>query len=209
MESAKQFPVVTVLGPRQSGKTTLCRTTFPSHKYFSFEDPDVRRRAIDDPRSFLAEIEDFAILDEIQRIPELLSYLQGVIDSKKVSGRYILTRSHQPMLSSAVSQSLAGRTAILELWTFSFHEIRKFESGLSLEDVIIKGRYPRVYDKNVNSGSFYNSYIQTYLERDVHSIINLKVIRSFERFLSVIATRVGQLINYESISNKWEFHRLR
>lgn len=127
IQSAGEYPVVTVLGPRQSGKTTLVRMTFPNKTYFSLEDPDVRMVAETDPRGFLGQIEEGGILDEVQRVPELLSYLQGMIDKSKKRGRFILTGSHQPKLQEAINQSLAGRTAMLTLWPFSLNELRLLE----------------------------------------------------------------------------------
>ena len=128
IQSAGEYPVVTVLGPRQSGKTTLVRMTFPNKTYFSLEDPDVRMVAETDPRGFLGQIEEGGILDEVQRVPELLSYLQGMIDKSKKRGRFILTGSHQPKLQEAINQSLAGRTAMLTLWPFSLNELRHYNS---------------------------------------------------------------------------------
>ncbi|MDD3927432.1 MAG: AAA family ATPase, partial [bacterium] len=126
IRSAAEYPVVTILGPRQSGKTTLARMTFPDKPYFSLEDPDVRMAAAADPRGFLGQIEGGGILDEVQRLPVLLSYLQGMVDKSDGRGRFILTGSHQPQLHEAISQSLAGRTAMLTLWPFSLHELRHY-----------------------------------------------------------------------------------
>lgn len=202
LECASEYPAVTILGPRQSGKTTLARMTFPKLNYVSLEDPDIRRQAVDDPRSFLGKLSSGAILDEIQRVPDLLSYLQGIIDADRTSGRFILTGSHQPQVHRAVSQSLAGRTAVLELMPFSLPEIREYkDSPGQAFDLIHKGFYPGVYENKLKTDRFYRSYVATYVERDVRDLIQLTDLTGFEKFLHLIAGRVGQLVNYSSIAN--------
>ena len=202
VECAAEYPAVTILGPRQSGKTTLAKMTFPKLKYISLEDPDVRRQAVEDPRSFLGKLSSGAILDEVQRVPDLLSYLQGIIDADRKAGNFILTGSHQPQVHRAISQSLAGRTAVLELLPFSLSEIRRYkDSPKQSFDLIHKGFYPGVYQEKLNSERFYRSYVATYVERDLRDLIQLKDLTSFEKFLHLIAGRVGQLINYASIAN--------
>ncbi len=201
-ESAAEFPTVTILGPRQSGKTTLARYVFPNYRYISLEDPDTNLRANDDPRGLLSELGDGGIIDEIQRVPDIASYLQGFIDSKRGNGRYILTGSNQPILRDTVSQSLAGRTSILELMPYSFQEINQYESIQNAFELIIKGSFPRVYEERVRQDRFYNSYVQTYIERDVRLMINVRNTLQFQRFVTLLAARVGQLLNFESISNE-------
>lgn len=176
--------------------------TFPKLSYVSLEDPDIRRQAVDDPRSFLGKLSSGAILDEIQRVPDLLSYLQGIIDADRKSGRFILTGSHQPQVHRAVSQSLAGRTAVLELMPFSLPEIRKYkDSPGQAFDLIHRGFYPGVYENKLKTDRFYRSYVATYVERDVRDLIQLTDLTGFEKFLHLIAGRVGQLVNYSSIAN--------
>ena len=199
---AKEYPAVTILGPRQSGKTTLSRMAFPDHEYCSLEEPDTRRQAQNDPKGLLADFSGGVILDEIQRVPELISYLQGIIDANPEPGRFILTGSHQPRVHLAVSQSLAGRTAMLELLPFSIDEIAQYNRKAdSPYEMIIKGFYPRLHDKKLRPGRFYGSYLSTYVERDIRALINLKDLTYFEEFLRLVAGRIGQLVNYSSIAN--------
>jgi len=201
IESAREYPVVTILGPRQSGKTTLAQMTFPKKEYCSLEDPDIRMIIQKDPRGFLNNYPDGCILDEIQRAPELLSYIQTIVDKKSKSGMYILTGSHQPQLHEAVSQSLAGRTAILTLLPFSYKELKKYKKKWSAFELIFKGFFPRLHEKQLSANRFYNSYVQTYVERDVRMLINLKDVDRFQRFLMLLAGRIGSVINYASLSN--------
>ncbi|MBL0714912.1 MAG: ATP-binding protein [Desulfosarcina sp.] len=200
-EAAGEYPVVTIFGPRQSGKTTLVQMTFPSKVYFSLEDPDVRMAAQTDPRGFLAGFPEGGILDEIQRLPELLSYIQCIVDQKKKPGMFILTGSHQPGLHQSVSQSLAGRTAVLTLLPFSLSELRNYKKNWEPFDLIVKGSYPRLHEEGLNPTRFFNSYTQTYVERDVRALVNLKDLRSFQQFFTLLAGRIGQLVNYTSLSN--------
>lgn len=201
LEASHEYPVVTIVGPRQSGKTTLVKLTFPDMTYFSMENPDVRLAAQTDPRTFLSRFPGGGIIDEIQKTPELLSYLQEMVDADPNS-YFILTGSHQPELSQSISQTLAGRTSILNLLPFSVSEIRQYtEEDLDPFELIYKGFYPRLHEKNLTPNRFFNGYTQTYLERDVRSLIKLKDLRPFQQFLSLLAGRVGQIINYTSLSN--------
>jgi|APHig6443717817_1056837.scaffolds.fasta_scaffold27049_2 predicted AAA+ superfamily ATPase len=200
-QAAAEYPVVTVLGPRQSGKTTLVRSLFPDKPYRSLEEPDWRALAFHDPRGFLADCPQGAVLDEIQRVPELLSYLQGVVDAKRPHGRFILTGSHQPELHRAVSQSLAGRTALLTLLPFSLGELRHYRPSWDPFELMVMGAFPRLHEEGLKPERFFNGYIQTCLERDVRSLINLKDLRRFQQFLVLLAGRVGQLLNYTSLAN--------
>ena len=199
--SAEEYPVVTVFGPRQSGKTTLAQMTFPHKSYFSLEDPDVRMAAQTDPRGFLANLPDGGVLDEIQRLPQLLSYIQGIVDRTKKKGMFILTGSHQPELHQSVSQTLAGRTAVLSLLPFSLPELRNYRRKWEPFDLIVHGSYPRVHEEKLKPARFFNGYLQTYIERDVRALINLKDLRPFQQFLTLLAGRIGQIINYSSLSN--------
>lgn len=201
LEAASEYPVVTVFGPRQSGKTTLVQMTFPDKHFVSLEDPDVRMAAEMDPRGFLSEMPHGAVLDEIQRLPELLSYIQGIVDRRQERGMFILTGSHQPELHQTVSQTLAGRTAVLSLLPFSLSELRHYGKDLEPFELIVRGTFPRVYEENLKPNRFFNGYLQTYIERDVRALINLKDLRPFQQFLVLLAGRVGQVVNYTSLSN--------
>ncbi len=198
---AADYPVVTILGPRQAGKTTLARMAFPDKPYLSLEDPDVRMAAEADPRGFLGQVPDGAILDEVQRLPALLSYIQGIVDSSKKRGLYILTGSHQPELHQAVSQSLAGRTAVLTLWPFSVAELRHYRTDWDPFELIVRGGFPRLHEENLDPRRFYNNYLQTYVERDVRSLIQVRDLSQFQKFLVLLAGRIGQVVNYASLSN--------
>lgn len=200
-QSAREYPVVTIFGPRQSGKTTLVQMTFPDKPYRSLEEPDIRMAAETDPRGFLADLPDGAILDEIQRVPQILSYIQGIVDREQRNQMFILTGSHQPELHQAVSQSLAGRTAVLNLLPYTLSELKGYRSGWQPFDLIVTGSFPRIHEQNLNSQRFFNGYLQTYLERDVRALINLKDLGRFQQFLTLLAGRVGQIINYSSLSN--------
>ncbi len=201
IECAAEYPVVTVLGPRQSGKTTLVQMTFPDRPYFSLEDPDTRIAAQADPRSFLGQVEGGAILDEIQRLPILLSYIQGIVDKARKRGIFILTGSHQPRLHEAIAQSLAGRTAILSLWPFSVSELRHYKSDWNAFELIVKGCFPRLHEEDLRPRRFFNNYLQTYVERDVRALINLRDLSQFQMFLTLLAGRIGQVVNLTSLSN--------
>jgi predicted AAA+ superfamily ATPase len=200
-QSAAQYPVITVLGPRQSGKTTLARMECPDKPWVSLEDPDVRLAAQTDPRGFLAQYSKGAILDEVQRVPELLSYLQGIVDREGGRGRYILTGSHQPALHHAISQSLAGRSAVLTLWPFSCRELRQYGPLPGAWDLIQRGFYPRVHQEQLDPVRYYSNYVQTYVERDVRAMVQVRDLAVFQKFMVLLAGRAGQLINYASLSN--------
>jgi predicted AAA+ superfamily ATPase len=199
--AAKEFPVVTVFGPRQSGKTTLVQMTFPEKPYFSLEDPDTRLSAEIDPRGFFAQAPQGAVLDEVQRLPLLLAYIQGIVDRARKPGMFILTGSHQPEINQAVSQTLAGRTAVLTLLPFSLAELSAYRANWAAFDLITTGAFPRIHQESVSPARFFNGYIQTYVERDVRALINLKDLRPFQQFLVLLAGRIGQVINYASLSN--------
>jgi len=197
----KQYPVVTITGPRQSGKTTLCKMLFPKRAYFSLEDIDIRNYARNDPRAFLEEhLGKGVILDEIQRVPELTSYIQTIVDDKAKEGLFVLTGSQNFELLNTISQTLAGRTALATLLPFSFNEIYKTASP-SLDVILQTGFYPRIHDKKLNPQEALSFYVSTYLERDIRSLINIKDISRFETFLKLCASRTGQILNLLSLAN--------
>ena len=171
---SKSYPVVTVIGPRQSGKTTLVKLVFPQKPYVSLEDLDIRNLAQTDPRSFLEQYPHGAIVDEIQRVPALLSYIQTIVDAKDCKGFFILTGSHQLELNQAITQSLAGRTALLTLLPLSLDELAQAKIEFSLNEVLLKGGYPRIYKDNLDPTKAYRNYFQTYVERDLRQIITVK-----------------------------------
>lgn len=199
---ADAYPVVTVLGPRQSGKTTLVRHVFRHKPYVSLENPDDRAFADQDPRGFLEMYPDGAVLDEIQRLPILLSYLQGIVDNQQIKGLFILTGSHQHELHESVSQSLAGRTAILTLLPLCLSELPAVLQHQDLDYYLYHGMYPRIYSDQLEPTKFYRNYLQTYIERDVRKMVNVKDLSLFQRFIKLCASRVGQLFNASNISNE-------
>lgn len=199
---AQSFPIVSVTGPRQAGKTTLIRNLFPEKPYVSLEEPDVRLLALDDPRAFLRQYENGAIFDEIQRVPDLFSYLQTRVDQSGNAGQFIISGSQSFLMHHKISQSLAGRVAILILLPFSLRELQQAQIKTDqLEQLIFTGFYPRIYDKQIDPQDFYPNYIQTYVERDVRSLKNIQQLDSFTRFLKLCAGRVGQLLNVSSLAN--------
>ena len=202
LEISQKYPIVTLTGPRQSGKSTLLKESFSGYKYVSLEDPDIRFFAQRDPRGFIATYSDKTIIDEAQRVPEIFSYLQTHIDNTGKEGMYLLAGSHNFLLMQSIGQSLAGRTAILKLLPFSHHEMKQgniLPSGIDEE--IFTGSYPRLYDKNIAPTDFYPYYIQTYIERDVRLIKNIDDLSKFIRFIKLCAGRIGQLINLSSLAN--------
>lgn len=199
---SKGFPVVAVTGPRQSGKTTLVRSVFFDKPYVSLEDLDTRSFAENDPRGFLATYPDGAIFDEVQRCPDLFSYLQTIVDDNPHMGRYILTGSQQFGLLSNISQSLAGRVGLVQLLPFSHGELFAAGQELSCVDgAIYKGAYPPLYDRQVTPADWYPDYVTTYLERDLRQLIQVRDLRSFQLFLRMCAARTGQLLNLSSLAN--------
>lgn len=199
---ASDYPVVTIVGPRQSGKTTLVQHVFPKKQYTSLEDPDVRQLALSDPRSFLDQYPEGAILDEIQRVPELLSYIQTLVDQKQKKGFFILTGSQQFELHQAITQSLAGRTALLTLLPMSIDELLESGIDLSLDELVLNGGYPRIYKDHLEPTKAYRNYFQTYVERDLRQLVNIKDLAQFERFVRICAGRVGQMLNMEEIGGE-------
>lgn len=202
LEMFHSFPVVTITGPRQSGKTTLVKMTFPDMAYISLEDLDMRQFAEDDPRGLLSQYENGLIIDEVQHVPKLLSYIQTVVDKKSKPGLFILTGSNQFEYMHSITQSLAGRTGILKLLPFSFAELYGKNTSVYLEEVMFKGFYPRIFDQNIRPQLFLSSYMESYLERDVRSLLNIRNLHQFHRFLQICAGRTGQILNMSGLGNE-------
>ena len=200
LKLASMYPVVTLTGPRQSGKTTLAKMTFPQHQYVNLENFDIRQMAEADPKGFLKSYAPPVIFDEIQRVPKLLSFIQTAVDENKTYGQYILTGSHQPALGAGVSQSLAGRTGILQLLPLSISELTA--SGITLErdQYLYSGFMPRLYDTTLDPKNLYRDYFSTYVEKDVRQMLNIKDLSQFETFVKLLAGRVGQLVNLASLA---------
>ena len=202
LQQLKEYPVVTLLGPRQAGKTTLARELLKDYAYVSLEAPDILAFAKDDPRGFLAQYPDETIFDEIQRAPHLISYLQSIVDESGKTGQFVLTGSHQLELRAAITQSLAGRTGILNLLPFSITELEAAEIAFdNFEEYVFTGFLPRVYDQNQRPNTAYANYYQTYIERDVRQIIQLKDASLFDKFMRLLAGRTGQIMNYQSLAS--------
>ena len=201
LNAAEKYPVVTVTGPRQSGKTTCCRLSFPELPYCSLEDPDNREFAIGDPRGFLSRFHHGGILDEIQRAPDLTSYLQSIVDDPEFSGVFILTGSQNFSISNTVSQSLAGRTALFTLLPFSIGELRSMISEYTDPELIFSGFYPRIFDRKIEPPRFYSDYVGTYVERDLRSLSLVRDLSTFQTFLRLCAGRTGQILNLQHLAN--------
>lgn len=198
---AKAYPVVSLMGPRQSGKTTLVQATFRNKPYANLEDPDQRLLAQTDPRGFLAQFPKGAIIDEIQRVPTLLSYIQTIVDKVGKSGMFIITGSHQMELHEAISQSLAGRVGLLNLYPLTLNELQKAGIHLELDDQIYHGFFPRIYKERLNPTIAYRNYVQTYLEKDVRKLSNIKDLIHFQNFMKLCAGRVGRILDYAALGN--------
>lgn len=197
---ARQFPVVTLTGPRQSGKTTLCRMVFPDHEYVSLEAPDLRRFAQEDPRGFLERFAAPAIIDEVQRVPELLSYIQVEVDQRRAPGQFVLTGSANFALLESVSQSLAGRTAVAHLLPCGHEEVLSFPNPpTTLFATLQSGTYPAIFDRGIRPLDWYRAYITTTLERDIRQIVNVGDLGAFQTFLELTAGQTGQLTNYSRL----------
>ena len=200
VQLARHYPIVTITGPRQSGKTTLCRMVFPDKAFVSLEAPDVREYARTDPRGFLSHHAAGAVLDEVQRVPELLSYLQVDVDERPPPGRFVLTGSANLALLDAVSQSLAGRTALVNLLPLGREEVVRFaRHPTDVFTALWTGAYPAVYDREVPPEDWFASYVATYVERDVRQVLNVTDLVAFQTFLGLCAGRTGQLLNLSSL----------
>ncbi len=194
------YPVVTLCGPRQSGKTTLARHLFPDYDYVSLEDPDERLAFESDPRGFLQQHSAPCIFDEVQNTPKLLSYLQGIVDRENRPGMYILTGSRQMELQESITQSLAGRTAMVDLLPLSQQELQKAGIVLTRDEKLFYGGLPRVHAQGIKPARAYLDYLRTYVERDVRQMINVRNMMAFETFIRLLASRVGQIVNYSSLA---------
>jgi len=198
---ARQFKAVAVMGPRQSGKTTLTRRCFPGKAYVSLENPSTRSFALEDPQGFLNQYEGGAILDEIQRAPDILSYLQQRLDESEEPGKFILTGSNNLLFLEKITQTLAGRVAYLELLPLSIAELKAVEGALSsLNTLLLKGAYPAIQAQGIDPQDWFAAYVRTYVERDVRQIRNIENLLQFERLLALCAGRVGQELNYSNLA---------
>ncbi len=196
-----KYRAITLTGPRQSGKTTLAKKLFPKYQYVSLENPDNRHRIELDPKGFLNSLKTSTILDEVQKFPDLLSYLQEILDDKKDSRQFILTGSNSLLLSEKMSQSLAGRSRILTILPLQMEELPQKERPKSIDSAMWKGFYPRIYDEQLNPRDWLADYYATYIEKDVRTLLKVDNLNLFDRFIRLVAGRTGQLVNYSSLSN--------
>ncbi len=198
---ADKYPVVTLTGPRQAGKTTLCRMAFKKLPYANLEDPETRAYAEDDPKGFLANYATGAILDEFQRVPDLASYIQVLVDDPAFDGTFVLTGSQNLGVRDTVSQSLAGRTALVELLPFSYSEISAFQESIDTDTLLYRGFYPRIWARGLTPSRAHADYVGTYIERDVRQLSMVRDLSLFQKFLGLCAGRIGQLLNLEGLGN--------
>ena len=202
LQLAMGYPILAITGPRQAGKTTLARATFPDKRYVSLEDPDERAFADEDPRGFLARFPDGAILDEAQRCPALFSYLQTRVDAERRMGQFVLTGSQQFGLLSNITQTLAGRVGMVQLLPFSLEELQSAQVPMAgLNDLMWRGMYPPIHDRALAPEHWFANYVMTYLERDVRQLIEVQNLSLFQRFIKLCAARCGQLLNMASLAS--------
>ena len=198
-----KFPIIALTGPRQSGKTTLLKNRFPTYKYVSLEDPDMRNFAQNDPKGFLNTYNAYIIFDEVQRVPQLFSYLQAVVDASGIMGQFILSGSQNFHLVQQITQSLAGRVALFKLLPFDLQELKSANLlPERYEEAIVRGAYPALFDRKIPSAAFYANYLATYIQRDVAELLHVHDHRTFRAFLGLCASRVGQLLNISSLANE-------
>lgn len=203
IKQQQKFPILAITGPRQSGKTTLLKHLFKDYRYVSLENPDIRLFASKDPNGFLAKYNERIIFDEVQRVPELFSYLQTKVDESRQMGQFILSGSQNFHLLSSITQTLAGRVALFKLLPLDFTEMKKEQLLPSTyTEACIKGFYPAIYDRDINPSIFYSNYIQTYIEKDVTELINIRDLKSFRTLISLCASRAGQLLNINALANE-------
>ena len=198
---AKKYPVISITGPRQSGKTTFCKDYFPELEYANLEDLEIRDFAASDPKGFLAQFSQGGIIDEIQRVPTLTSYIQVRVDEDDFEGLFVLTGSQDFAVKNTLSQSLAGRVAILTLLPFNFFEVSSYKDIKDPNELLYQGFYPRIHHRDLHPTKAYSDYVATYLERDLRQLELVKNIDLFQKFLRLIAGRVGNILNLQSLSN--------
>jgi hypothetical protein len=200
---AKKYPVLAVTGPRQSGKTTMLKTMFPKYTYISLENPDLREFATTDPNGFFEYYSGNLILDEVQQTPALFSYIQTLVDASGKMGQFILSGSQNFHLMQHITQSLTGRVALFKLLPFDFTELQQAKLlPNDYEDILVKGSYPAIFDRALSSKVFYANYLQTYVEKDLKQLIDVRDLRQFRNFISLCAARSGQLVNLNSLGNE-------
>ena len=198
---ARKFPIVSLTGPRQSGKSTLVKALFPQYSYVSLEDADYRAFASDDPRGFLSRFGAHTVIDEAQRAPEIFPYLQGFVDQTGEPGQFVISGSQNFLLMEAIDQSLAGRVAILNLLPFSAEELKRADRlPTRINEWLYTGGYPRIYDRDIDPADYYPNYVQTYLERDVRQATTVTKLAEFERLLGLCAVRNSEMLNLQSLS---------
>ncbi len=196
-----KYPIISLSGPRQSGKTTLLKNLFQDYQYLSLENPDHQDFAVNDPKQFLNTYSKYVILDEVQRVPKLFNYLQGKVDEDNINGQYILSGSQNYLLMEQITQSLAGRVALFKLFPFSFGELSAVSQlPASYEESIFKGFYPRIYDQDISPTDFYPNYFETYVQRDVRQLKAVQNLTLFRNFVRLCAGRIGQPLNYQNLA---------
>lgn len=201
LKVSKSFPVISVTGPRQSGKTTLVKKLFPNYKYVNLENTQNRRYAIEDPQGFINEYNQYTIIDEAQYAPELFSYIQENVDMERKGAKFVLTGSQNFLITQKISQSLAGRTAVFQILPFAYNEIANTNYRIDhIDQLLYSGLYPPLYHEAIEAIYWYPSYISTYIERDVRNILNVGSLIDFQKFMKLCAARTGQIVNYSNMA---------